>query len=302
LLTRENLLAVRQAGAKAVSLSLDASTAQAHDDFRGVQGSYGLTLDGWRAAQEVGLKVQVNTTVSRYNLTDIAKIFGLVEEMKAMTWSLFFLVPTGRARSEQDLSADECEAVMHFLVDASRYLSIKTTEGHHFKRVVLQRAILEEHCLDYQAALHPLYRTLRADLDRLVAERGLQSKIAVRRTPMNINAANGFVFISHLGDVFPSGFLPLRAGNVRKRSLPDIYREAPLFRELRDPERLKGRCSSCEFREVCAGSRSRAFAMTGDVHDEDPYCNYQPGSFPLAEELALRLQLEAIPIPLEVRP
>lgn len=302
LLTKENLRRVHEAGAKAVSLSLDAFSEEAHDRFRGVAGSYQLTLEGWRAAQEVGLKVQVNTTVSRHNLAEIAQIFGLVQEMKAMTWSLFFLVPTGRARDEQDLTADECEAVMHFLVDASRYLSIKTTEGHHFKRVVLQRAILEEHDLDYQAALHPLYRELRKDLDRLVQTRGLQSQIAVRRTPMNINAANGFVFISHLGDVFPSGFLPLRAGNVRKSTLPEIYRRSPLFQDLRDPSRLKGRCASCEFREVCAGSRSRAFALTGNPHDEDPYCNYQPGSFPFAQELAHRLEQETAAAPAGRKP
>jgi radical SAM protein len=294
LLNEASLLRLREAGAKAVSLSLDAFSAEKHDDFRGVAGSYQLTLDGWRAAQRVGLKVQVNTTVSRHNLTEIAKLFGLVEEMSAMTWSLFFLVPTGRAKDEQDLTADECEAIMHFLVDASRYVNIKTTEGHHFKRVVLQRAILEEHDLDYTSQLHPLYQTLRSELDALVEERGLVSKIAVRRTPMNINAANGFVFISHLGDVFPSGFLPLRGGNVKDKSLVEIYRDAPLFRDLRDPEKLKGRCASCEFREVCAGSRSRAFAITGNVHDEDPYCNFQPGSFPFPEELAERLQHEML--------
>ncbi|MCA9795442.1 MAG: TIGR04053 family radical SAM/SPASM domain-containing protein [Candidatus Eremiobacteraeota bacterium] len=270
LLNRTNLEKIKSAGARAISLSLDAPTAAAHDAFRGVPGSYQLTIDGWKAAREVGLKVQVNSTVTRHNLDSLGQLLGQIQELGAMTWSVFFLVPTGRAREEQDLTADECEAVMHFLVDANRYLSVKTTEGHHFKRVVLQRAAGEA------PPDHPLYHRLKAELEQLVQKRGLVSKVDIRRTPMNINAANGFVFISHLGEVFPSGFLPISAGNVRRQSLVDIYRDAPLFRQLRDPAMLRGRCARCEFKEVCAGSRSRAFALSGDPHDEDPYCNYQP--------------------------
>lgn len=293
-LNRHNLRRLRRSGARAISLSLDAATAEAHDAFRGVEGSYDLTINGWRAAQEEGLKVQVNTTVTRHNLHQLGHLCALLQELGAMTWSVFFLVPTGRGSSEQDLSPQECEAVMHFLVDACRYLNVKTTEGHHFKRVVLQRAIMEEHNLNYRESLPPLYHTLRNQLAEVVKQRKLVPRKSIRRTPMNINAANGFVFVSHLGDVFPSGFLPLRAGNVRRNSLVDIYREAPLFRSLRDPEKLMGRCSGCEFRTVCAGSRSRAFALTGDVHSEDPYCAYQPGSFPLVEELEERLQMESV--------
>lgn len=294
LLSRENLMSIREAGARAISLSLDAFRAEDHDDFRGVEGSYSLTLSGWRAAREIGLKVQVNTTVTRHNLEQLGELFGLIQELGAMTWSVFFLVPTGRATDEQDLTPQECEAVMHFLVDANRYLSVKTTEGHHFKRVVLERAILEDRWVEKRASLHPLYEKLSAQLQEVVEQRNLVSKVAVRRTPMNINAANGFVFVSHLGDVFPSGFLPVRGGNVREHSLVDIYRDAPLFKELRDPERLSGRCARCEFREVCAGSRSRAFAMRGDIHAEDPYCSHQPGSFPYPEELARRLRHETV--------
>ncbi len=294
LLNEVNLREVKQAGAKAISLSLDGSSPDSHDRFRGVEGSFRWTLDGWKAAQELGLKVQVNTTVTRHNLNDLARIFALVQSLGVMTWSVFFLVPTGRGIHEEDLTAEECEAVMHFLVDAGRYLSIKTTEGHHFKRVVLQRAVLADRSVDHTRQLPPLYRTLLEQLEATVRERKLEARIGVKRTPMNINAGNGFVFISHLGDVFPSGFLPVRAGNVKQRSLLDIYRNADLFRELRDPEQLKGRCARCEFRTVCAGSRSRAFAVHGDAQQADPYCAYEPGSFPYPEELNRQLELETI--------
>jgi AdoMet-dependent heme synthase len=284
LLNRENLIKIKEAGAKAVSLSLDASTQEAHDEFRGVEGSYQFTLDGWRAAQDVGLKVQVNTTVTRHNLDDLANIFALIQDLKVMTWSVFFLVPTGRGSTEEALAPEECEAVMNFLVDTGRYVGVKTTEGHHFKRITIQRSILPD------APPHPLYHKLKSQLDQIVKERNLQPRPKTKRPPMNINAGNGFVFVSHLGEVFPSGFLPVTAGNVKRDSLTDIYRHSPLFVQLRDPDELQGRCGRCEFRSVCAGSRSRAFATTGSVVGEDPFCGYEPGSFPAQEELKTLLQ------------
>ncbi len=242
-LTRENLIRLKEAGAKAISLSIDGSTPELHDDFRQVPGSYDLTLRGWKAAREIGLKLQVNTTATRYNLEDLPNLFRLVQELGAMTWSLFFLVPTGRARSEDEISASEYEAVMHFLYDVNKYISAKHTEGHHFKRVVVQRAILEERGLPLEDCftLDPIYYELKEKLHEIVAEKGLRPHKTMMRTPMHINAADGFVFISHLGEVFPSGFLPLSAGNVKRESLVSIYRNAPLFRDLRDPQKLGGR-------------------------------------------------------------
>lgn len=266
LVTRERLAGVLAAGAKAVSLSLDASTAEAHDSFRGVEGSFELTLRAWREAREVGLKVQINTTVNRANIEDLASIASLVAEHGVMTWSVFFLVPTGRASAKDGITPQECEAVMHFLVDACHLVNVKTTEGHHFKRVLLQREMLGQ----APAYLDPLYGRLKAQLDRLP----IAPRPRVRRTPMHINSGNGFVFISHLGDVFPSGFLPLRAGNVRGQSLVDIYRTSELFCQLRDVDKLKGRCGRCEFKAICGGSRSRAYAATGDPLAEDPFCGY----------------------------
>ncbi len=204
LLNEANLRRIKEHGGKAISLSIDGSTPERHDDFRQVPGSFDLTTRGWQTARSIGLKLQLNTTVTRYNLDDLPNIFRLVLDYGAMTWSLFFLVPTGRGKAEDEVSPAEYEAVMHFLYDCSKYISAKTTEGHHYKRVVLQRSILDEKGLPLEDyfELHPVYYQLRAAMEKIVAEYNLQPKDNIVRTPMHINAGNGFVFISRRGDVF----------------------------------------------------------------------------------------------------
>jgi len=287
LLNPENLQRVKDSGCKAISLSIDGSCPEIHDSFRGVPGSFDWTVRGWKTAQSIGLKLQINTTVTRYNLDDLPRIFALVRDLGAMTWSVFFLVPTGRGLREDEISPLDYEAVMNFLYDASKYISLKTTEGHHFKRVVLQRSFLEAHNLPAQE-----YMQLNGTYDRLME--GLRAETAqmqilpadrIRRTPMHVNAGDGFGFVSLLGEVFPSGYLPVSAGNVRQTHLKDIYHDSPLLRSLRNKKELKGRCGVCEFKHVCGGSRSRAYAVTGDILAEEPFCAYQPGSFPFAGEI-----------------
>jgi radical SAM protein with 4Fe4S-binding SPASM domain len=184
---------------------------------------------------------------------------------------------------------------MHFLYDCSKYISAKTTEGHHYKRVVIQRTILDEKGLQVEDYfdLDPIYFRFRAALDKIAAEHALQPRETIFRTPMHINAGNGFVFISRRGDVFPSGFMPVRVGNTREKSLVEIYREAPLFKTLRSPNQLEGRCGACEFAAVCGGSRSRAYALTGNPLAEEPFCAYQPGVFPFQAEIAAHLNQPA---------
>ncbi len=299
LLNKENLKKVKGNGGKAISLSIDGSNPERHDDFRQVPGSFNLTTRGWQTAREIGLKLQLNTTVTRYNLDDLPNIFRLVLDYGAMTWSVFFLVPTGRGKAEDEVSPAEYEAVMHFLYDCSKYISAKTTEGHHYKRVVLQRAILDEKGLNVEDYfdLHPVYYQLKDSLERIVKEYDIKKRDNIFRTPMHINAGNGFVFISRRGEVFPSGFMPVTVGNVREKSLVDIYREAPLFNDLRDTSKYEGRCGLCEFVGICGGSRSRAYAVTGNPLAEEPFCNYEPGSFPFQEELAARLNKKpAMPV------
>ncbi|SDK92153.1 TIGR04053 family radical SAM/SPASM domain-containing protein [Streptomyces indicus] len=271
-LTRANLQAVQQAGAVALSLSLDGSTAARHDSFRGVPGVYDLTLDGWRTARELGLKVQINTTVSRHSLHDLADIAAVVKREGAMIWSGFILVPTGRGEQLDALSAAEVEDVLHFLYDCGAVMATKTTEGHHFRRVALQRAAMDRH--GERPATGPLHATLTARATELGLFEG--ARRSVRRPPMDVGSGRGFVFVSHTGEVHPSGFLPLSAGNVKNHPLPDIYRGSALFTSLRDPSLLEGKCGRCEFNTVCGGSRSRAYAMTGRTLAADPWCAYEP--------------------------
>ncbi|MFD8562403.1 TIGR04053 family radical SAM/SPASM domain-containing protein [Streptosporangium canum] len=283
-LTPGNLVRLREAGAAAISLSLDGASAPVHDAFRGYDGVFTHTLQAWRAAREAGLKVQINTTVTSHNLSSLPDIARLVRDEGALLWSVFFLVPTGRGRALAALSPTQVEDVLHFLYDLGTAIPVKTTEAHHFRRVAVQRLVLAERGVDHAGALAlgPLYRTLR----RQAEQGGLIEEQRIRRPPVDVNAGRGFVFVSHTGTVHPSGFLPVGAGSVRERPLTDIYRSAPLFIGLRDPDRLSGRCGACEFRTICGGSRSRAYACSGDVFGEEPWCAYQPGSFPYQRELA----------------
>ena len=172
-------------------------------------------------------------------------------------WSVFFLVVTGRASREDDLEPQEYEDVFRFLYDIAKVapFDIKTTEAQHYRRYVAQRRKVEG------AA-----RNSRANAAAIIPRQA------------GINDGKGFVFISHTGEIYPSGFLPLSAGNVRRDSLVNVYRESPLFRRLRDPDSFEGKCGVCEFRYLCGGSRSRAFALTGDAFGSDPQCVYEPSA------------------------
>ena len=271
-LTLPRLEGLRAAGAHAVSLSLDGATPATHDGFRGFDGVFDDTM---RAAADIaaaGLRLQVNTTVTRTNVDELPDVLAIVKDLGAMPWSVFFLVPTGRGEQLTALSAPEIEDVLHWLHDVSDQVAIKTTEAPHFRRIALQRREVD----DVDAAFPPgeLRRRLRA---RTVERLGsLHGERRVARPPLDVNAGRGFAFVDHLGVVYPSGFLPLPAGSVRTQSFPEIYSESPLLRGLRDPDGFGGRCGRCEYRTICGGSRSHAFAVSGDHLAEDPACAYVP--------------------------
>jgi radical SAM protein with 4Fe4S-binding SPASM domain len=243
-LTPEALSAARAAGASAVSLSIDGAVAATHDGFRGVAGVFEQTMAAAAAVRAAGLRLQLNTTVTQANRAELRDVLELVVGLGAGLWSVFFLVPTGRGRHVAALDAQEVEEVLHWLHEASAQVPIKTTEAPHFRRVVLQAE----------------------------ASGGNRPK----RPPLDVNAGRGFVFVDHLGNVAPSGFLPEVVGSIRSQPLSTVYRTAPLLRALRDPDRLTGRCGRCEFRAVCGGSRSRAHAVFRDALAEDPACAYEP--------------------------
>ena len=263
LLTREIVVRLKEAGLARLAVSMDAASAETHDAFRGMNGSFARTLDAVRWANEIGLPVQINTTFSRRNIGEIDVIVGLMEKLKIALWSVFFLVPTGRGKLNDLLSADEFESVFAKVYALSKTASfdIKTTEAQHYRRHILQQRAAER----------------KSGLDsRSMQERSVD---AIGRAPRGLNNGKGFVFISHKGEVFPSGFLPLAAGNVREQGLATIYRDSPLFRDLRDTSKLEGKCGSCEFKEICGGSRARAYALTGNPFAEEPCCSYVPKGY-----------------------
>ena len=286
-LDRAALVGLQEAGGAAMSLSLDGATAAVHDGFRRVPGTFDRTVAAWETARELGLKVQVNSTMSSRTVHELPDLARLVREHGAMTWSAFMLVPMGRGVDLGVLSPQEAEDVMNYLYDLGPYVPVKTTEGHHFRRVNLQRHVLEERGVDHVEALG--LGDLYAELTERTAAFGWGDGDRNRRPPVNVNAGYGFVFVSHVGTVHPSGFLPVPAGDVRQQQLPDIYRTSPLFTGLRDETRLSGRCGDCEFGRICGGSRSRAYATSGDPYAEDPLCAYQPRSFPFADDVAALL-------------
>jgi len=242
LLTPDAIAKLQNCGISRMGLSIDGWDEASHDAFRGVSGSYTMTLRALACAQQLSLETRVNTTVTRHNRRELARIAELVERYGARLWSVFFLVVTGRAAVEDDLTAEEYEQVFDFLWHTAQRgaFDIKTTEAQHYRRYIAQHGR------------------------------------AGSRPPISINDGKGLVFISHTGEVFPSGFLPLSGGNVRTTGLAEAYRNSSLFRVLRDADALEGKCGDCEYRKLCGGSRSRAYALTGSPVAADPRCAYVP--------------------------
>jgi len=264
--TREKLVRLKEAGLSRLAVSLDGSVPEVHDAFRRVNGSYGWTMKIMESAQALGLPLQINSTVTRQNLSDFPAIASLLEPLGIALWAVFFLVPTGRGKPEAQVTAWDAERFLNDLYDLSARLpfDVKTTAAPHYRRVVLER----------QGGFR---RDGRMGLEspRRRAVEG-PAPDGILRARDGVNDGKGCVFIDHLGEVYPSGFLPVSAGNVRQASLVDLYRDHALFHHLRDPERLNGRCGICPYRDLCGGSRARAYAVTGDYLADDPLCFYCP--------------------------
>jgi radical SAM protein len=267
LMTPRVLGELHDAGMSRLAVSLDGATAAQHDAFRGVAGSFDWTIRMLETARSLGISTQINTTISRHNVHDLERLITLMTGLGIALWSVFFIVPVGRARPEDLATADEFETVFHRLYDLSRTapFDIKSTAAPHYRRVIMQRQVAERRAGGRDGAPSPL-----------TAGVGFSFGDGVGRAAKGVNDGDGFLFVSHRGDIYPSGFLPKSAGNVRTDDLVEVYRTHELFRSLRDRDRLKGKCGVCEFRTVCGGSRARAYAMTGDPLEADPMCAYTP--------------------------
>ena len=269
-LTEDVVIQLKESGLSQMALSLDFPTAQEHDAFRGVPGAFDRTMRAAEWAHRHDLPLQINTTLCAESAGRLDQMVDLVSSLGIVFWEVFFLVPMGRGAALGGLTAAQCERIFEVLYQVQKRSSflVKVTEAPHFRRYVVQR----ERAL---AGLRPRVGAAPLDLpEQLVRTEGPGHTIGL--ASQGVNAGNGFLFVSHRGDVFPSGFLPLSAGNVRRHRLDWLYRHAPLFRLLRRPEQLKGACGVCEYGALCGGSRSRAFAMSGDYLANDPWCAYRP--------------------------
>ncbi|MDK2384120.1 MAG: radical SAM/SPASM domain-containing protein [Candidatus Korarchaeota archaeon] len=265
-------------GVRSISVSLDSGVESVHDGVRGVEGVWRRTLEVIREAADLGMMVQVNTVVMRDTVDTLPETLRVVLELGAKAWEVFYFVSTGRGSLGLDLFPREYEDVSHYLYEASKYgVPVRTAEGPMFRRVAAARRMLEEEGLDPDGALRPgpLYRRLISKTREMLG--------APRGAPMahttGTRDGKGVLFVARNGLVYPSGFLPLPVGNVRTERLATIYRQSPVLRGLRSGELLQGKCGKCEYRDICGGSRARAYAYTGNPYAEDPACPYTPGSY-----------------------
>ena len=253
-LTKDRLASLKAAGIQTISLSLDGSSPELHDGLRGVPGTFAMTMRAAEWAHEVGLPIQVNTLVTDTTLEDLPAIYEVVGRMGILRWSLFFLISVGRGAVLQEITPAQSEKLFGWLYDLSKVapFQVKTTEATHYRRVA----------------------TRRMEQDGLTDEEIVRTSVG---RGFGIRDGNGIMFVSHDGNVFPSGFLPLAVGNVRTDDIVDLYRGHPVFTALRDTSRYKGSCGACQHVARCGGSRARAFAWTGDYLEADPLCPFVPG-------------------------
>ncbi|MGC8726497.1 MAG: TIGR04053 family radical SAM/SPASM domain-containing protein [Thermoplasmata archaeon] len=268
---------MKRYGVKSLSLSLDGARAETHDWLRGIDGTYERTI---RLSKEIisrGFTLQINTAVFRRNVYELPYILKILIDNRIKTWEVFFLIKTGRGIDREDLNADEYEDVNNFLEFASRYgIVIRTVESPIFRRIMFERQSSE-----YNGG--QIYKSLVEKTKEILG--GPSGKVMGHTS--NTRDGKGIIFVSHNGDVNPSGFLPLKLGNVKEKSIVEIYQNNEILRKLRDPSNFKGRCGACEYGDICGGSRSRAYSYYGDIFQEDPNCSYIPSS--MRKELKLKV-------------
>lgn len=266
LCTPEKIRELRDAGITRLAVSLDGSCPEIHDEFRRVPGSFDWGVKILRECRELGISTQVNTVIGAHNIDDFDNLCALMSELGIVFWEVFFLVPMGRANLSQMPTAQEFERIFNELYRLSKTapFDIKATAAPQYNRVVLQNKVAEKRNGD---------RAEASDVLTDGAHFSMKDGIGRARA---VNDGNGFMFISRTGDIFPSGFLPVKAGNVRTHDIVDVYRNHPMFKALRDQSLLKGKCSVCEYQPVCGGSRARAYAVTGDYLEAEPYCAHIP--------------------------
>lgn len=263
---------IKASGVQRISISFDGADAATHDMFRGLKGSFDAALRGFKALRDVGLPVQVNTTVANHNKVQLEQMLQLSKDIDAVGLHLFLLVPVGcgvEIAEEQMINAREYEEVLNWLYDTEQKeqdLQLKATCAPHYFRVMHTRRAEERR--------NGVQRELPASHDRQINGHPQGQMHAATKGCL---AGTGICFVSHRGEIFPCGYLPVEAGNVRRQTFSDIWQNSPLFDELRNPDLLEGKCGACQFKSLCSGCRARAYGMTEQNYlAEEPFCAYQP--------------------------
>jgi len=255
-LTNDAITKLKMHGIQSLGLSLDGSCAAKHDAIRAVPGTFDRTIEAARHCGRLGLPIQVNTLVSEETADDLPAIYELLRtSFPVMRWSLFFLISVGRGKALNEVSPEEGECIMRWVFDLSQHspFAVKTTEAPSYRRIAIERMRTSGFA--------------KAEMKETSVYKGFQ-----------IRDGHGIVFVSNLGEIYPSGFLPLHCGNVRTGSLVDVYRNSDVFRALHSTDQFHGKCGACEYSHICGGSRARAFAHTADVLGTDPFCPYEPSA------------------------
>lgn len=285
LATKSKLKRLKDVGVSRIAISIDGSNAEIHDSFRGIKGTFNMSLKILHDAKDVGIPAQINTTVTNHNIYDLPNIMKLGVENEVLLWDVFFIVPTGRAKIEMMPTPQQFEDILNWLYDVNKKtpLNVKSSAATHLRRIELMKDKNKR-----GLKVGDLYYELRAKLDEMLDNETIpQDKKIVAgghgrsladgiRRMQGITDGRGMFFISHIGEVYPSGFLPLVTGNVRETRLKEIYMNSKIFSDLKNPDNLKGKCGVCEYRFICGGSRARAYALTGDYLQEEPCCIYKP--------------------------
>lgn len=255
LITEESARKMKESGIKRISISLDGSTPEVHNEFRGVENAYENALKGIELAKQAGIDFQINTTITKTNLEQIPKILRLAEELGAVAHHIFLLVPTGRGKYivDSEINAKEYEETLNWFYDqrTKTSLQLKATCAPHYYRILRQRARKEGQKVNFET--HGLDAVTKGCL-----------------------AGTGFCFVSHVGKVQTCGFLDVECGDITQNSFVDVWNNSPVFNQLRNDDNLEGKCGICEFRKVCGGCRARAYEATGDYLSPEPLCSYSP--------------------------
>jgi radical SAM protein with 4Fe4S-binding SPASM domain len=283
LLTRGLVRQLKDAGLDQMALSLDGPNSDVHDRFRGSPGAFDLTMRGAQYAKDADLPLQINTTFSAYNQEHFEVMADLVRQLGVVFWEVFCLVPMGRGSKVNQMNGPQFESLFVKAADFADSVDfiVKITEAPHYRRYLMQRHSRTAGMPPESPMEMPSSSQLPAHMTR---DFGPGKSIGL--APKGVNSGKGHLFVNYRGDICPSGFLPISCGNIRKESLPEVYRSHQVFRELRTTSLLKGKCGKCEYQEICGGSRARAYAMTGDYLAEEPFCAYHPHSMPEVEDSA----------------